>query len=77
MGPPRVTVRQALNHTSGLPDYEAGAVERSEMYRTFNKGVGMVVFVPASEAGAVMDSATRAGVRAFWDANPPPPGPRV
>jgi len=28
-------------------------------------GVGMVVFAPASEAGAVMDKAQRAGVRAW------------
>ncbi|HET9424915.1 MAG TPA: phosphoribosylformylglycinamidine cyclo-ligase [Gemmatimonadaceae bacterium] len=44
---------------------KAGGVARPEMYRTFNMGVGMVVFAPAREAGAVMDSATRAGVRAW------------
>jgi phosphoribosylformylglycinamidine cyclo-ligase len=43
----------------------AGGVARQEMFRTFNMGVGMVVFVAASEAGAIMDSAARAGVRAW------------
>ena len=44
---------------------QAGGVARSEMFRTFNMGVGMVVFAPATEAGAVLDSAARAGVRAW------------
>ena len=43
----------------------AGGVARPEMFRTFNMGVGMVVFVRANDAGAVLDSATRAGVRAW------------
>jgi phosphoribosylformylglycinamidine cyclo-ligase len=44
---------------------KAGGVARAEMYRTFNMGVGMVVFVSATEAGTVLDSAARAGVRAW------------
>jgi phosphoribosylformylglycinamidine cyclo-ligase len=44
---------------------QAGGVARSEMFRTFNMGVGMVVFAPANEAGAVLDGAARAGVRAW------------
>jgi phosphoribosylformylglycinamidine cyclo-ligase len=44
---------------------KAGGVARAEMYRTFNMGVGMVVFAPAAEAGAVMDSAQRHGARAW------------
>ena len=44
---------------------KAGGVARPEMFRTFNMGVGMVVFSPASEAGAVVDSAQRHGVRAW------------
>jgi phosphoribosylformylglycinamidine cyclo-ligase len=44
---------------------KAGGVARPEMYRTFNMGVGMVVFASAGDAGAVMDSAQRAGVRAW------------
>ena len=44
---------------------KAGGVERQEMYRTFNMGVGMVVFAAAGEAGAILDSATQAGVRAW------------
>jgi phosphoribosylformylglycinamidine cyclo-ligase len=44
---------------------KAGSVARSEMYRTFNMGVGMVVFAAAEQVGAIVDSATRAGVRAW------------
>jgi len=44
---------------------KAGGVARPEMFRTFNMGVGMVVFAPAEDAGVVMDCATRAGVRAW------------
>jgi phosphoribosylformylglycinamidine cyclo-ligase len=43
----------------------AGGVARAEMFRTFNMGVGMVVIAPASDAGAILDSSTRAGVRAW------------
>ncbi len=43
----------------------AGGVARLEMFRTFNMGVGMVVFVSAAEAGAVLESAAQAGVRAW------------
>jgi phosphoribosylformylglycinamidine cyclo-ligase len=44
---------------------KAGGVARAEMFRTFNMGVGMVVFTSASEAGGIMESATRHGVRAW------------
>jgi phosphoribosylformylglycinamidine cyclo-ligase len=43
----------------------AGGVARLEMFRTFNMGVGMVAFVAANEAGTVIDSAQRHGVRAW------------
>jgi phosphoribosylformylglycinamidine cyclo-ligase len=43
----------------------AGGVARPEMFRTFNMGVGMVVFAPAADVGAILDSAARAGVRAW------------
>jgi phosphoribosylformylglycinamidine cyclo-ligase len=43
----------------------AGGVARPEMFRTFNMGVGMVVFAAANDAGAIMDSAAHAGVRAW------------
>ena len=43
----------------------ARGVARPEMYRTFNMGVGMVVFATASEAGAIIGSAERHGVRAW------------
>jgi phosphoribosylformylglycinamidine cyclo-ligase len=44
---------------------QAGGVARPEMYRTFNMGVGMVVFASATEAGAILDSAARTGIRAW------------
>jgi phosphoribosylformylglycinamidine cyclo-ligase len=44
---------------------KAGGVARPEMFRTFNMGVGMVVFAAAEDVGAIVDSATRAGVRAW------------
>jgi phosphoribosylformylglycinamidine cyclo-ligase len=43
----------------------AGEVARPEMFRTFNMGVGMVVFASAENAGAIIDSSTRAGIRAW------------
>jgi phosphoribosylformylglycinamidine cyclo-ligase len=44
---------------------QAGGVARAEMFRTFNMGVGMVVFAAAKDVGAIVDSSTRAGVRAW------------
>ena len=43
----------------------AGHVERAEMFRAFNMGVGMVVLAPASAAEDVIASATAHGVRAW------------
>ena len=43
----------------------AGGVARPEMFRTFNMGVGMVVIAAANDVGAIVDSSTRAGVRAW------------
>lgn len=40
---------------------KAGRVERTEMYRTFNMGVGMVVICARSDADAVMSAAFAAG----------------
>jgi len=44
---------------------EAGGVERMEMFRAFNMGVGMVVITPAGDAGAVIEAA-RAAECAAW-----------
>ena len=44
---------------------KAGGVARPEMYRTFNMGVGMVVFAASSDAASILASAQRAGVRAW------------
>jgi len=43
----------------------AGAVDRYEMYRTFNMGVGMVVITAESDVSAIIDAATAQGVRAW------------
>jgi phosphoribosylformylglycinamidine cyclo-ligase len=41
---------------------EAGGVERAEMFRAFNQGVGMIVITDTSGAAAVRDLAAQAGV---------------
>jgi phosphoribosylformylglycinamidine cyclo-ligase len=43
----------------------AGNVERSEMFRAFNMGVGMVVIADPSSADRVRAAATAAGVAAW------------
>jgi phosphoribosylformylglycinamidine cyclo-ligase len=43
----------------------AGGVERSEMFRTFNMGVGMVVIAGESDVSAVIDAAMAQSVRAW------------
>ena len=43
----------------------AGAVPRSEMYRTFNMGVGMVVITDSANVDAVIRSAKDAGIHAW------------
>jgi phosphoribosylformylglycinamidine cyclo-ligase len=43
----------------------AGGVDRHEMYRTFNMGVGMVVIAGESEVSAVINAASAQGVRAW------------
>jgi phosphoribosylformylglycinamidine cyclo-ligase len=43
----------------------AGRVERAEMFRAFNMGVGMIVILPDSAANDVIASATAHGVRAW------------
>jgi len=43
----------------------AGHVERAEMFRAFNMGVGMIVILPDSAADDVIASATAHGVRAW------------
>jgi phosphoribosylformylglycinamidine cyclo-ligase len=43
----------------------AGGVERSEMFRTFNMGVGMVVIVAESECSSVIAGAEAVGIRAW------------
>ena len=44
---------------------DAGRVERAEMFRAFNMGVGMIVISPESAAEDVITSATAHGVRAW------------
>jgi phosphoribosylformylglycinamidine cyclo-ligase len=44
---------------------QAGGVDRQEMFRTFNMGVGMTVIAPDSEAGHVVSAAEAQGVHAW------------
>jgi len=44
---------------------EAGGIDRLEMFRAFNMGVGMVVITPQAAAGRVIESARAAGVDAW------------
>jgi phosphoribosylformylglycinamidine cyclo-ligase len=41
---------------------DAGRVDRAEMYRAFNMGVGMIVITDTAGAGVVRDLASKAGV---------------
>jgi phosphoribosylformylglycinamidine cyclo-ligase len=43
----------------------AGSVDRQEMFRTFNMGVGMTVITPESEAAVVISAAEAQGVHAW------------
>ena len=43
----------------------AGSVDRHEMFRAFNMGVGMVVITPETHAAEVIGAAGAAGVRAW------------
>jgi len=43
----------------------AGNVDRAEMFRAFNMGVGMIVLAPERVADDVIESATARGVRAW------------
>lgn len=44
---------------------DAGGVERGEMFRAFNMGVGLVVACDANDARAVLEAAAAASVRAW------------
>jgi phosphoribosylformylglycinamidine cyclo-ligase len=44
---------------------EAGQVERAEMYRAFNMGVGMVVMTDTAGAVHIRDIASSAGVESW------------
>jgi phosphoribosylformylglycinamidine cyclo-ligase len=44
---------------------EAGKVERSEMYRTFNMGVGMVVICAPTDVKSVLSATEQAGVNGW------------
>jgi phosphoribosylformylglycinamidine cyclo-ligase len=43
----------------------SGGVERAEMFRAFNMGVGMVVITDLESAGRVLAAATAGGVTAW------------
>jgi phosphoribosylformylglycinamidine cyclo-ligase len=44
---------------------EAGRVERNEMYRAFNMGVGMVIICAPADVDAVLSAAAGAGVKGW------------
>lgn len=44
---------------------QAGGVERTEMYRTFNMGVGMIVIAAEDSVASVIDAATQHDVHAW------------
>ncbi len=44
---------------------QAGNVEQTEMYRTFNCGIGMVIAVPSETAQAALENLTTSGENAF------------
>jgi len=44
---------------------KAGGVERSEMFRTFNMGVGMVVIASEQDAGDIIKASNAANIRAW------------
>jgi phosphoribosylformylglycinamidine cyclo-ligase len=44
---------------------QAGGVDRAEMFRTFNMGVGMVVIVPEAAADGVIQGSHAAGIHAW------------
>ncbi|GAB2191070.1 phosphoribosylformylglycinamidine cyclo-ligase [Sessilibacter sp. MAH2] len=44
---------------------QAGNVEQTEMYRTFNCGIGMVIAVPSETAQAALENLTASGENAF------------
>jgi phosphoribosylformylglycinamidine cyclo-ligase len=44
---------------------KAGGVPRSEMFRTFNMGIGMVVITSSADVDAVKRSAKDAGISAW------------
>jgi phosphoribosylformylglycinamidine cyclo-ligase len=43
----------------------AGGIAESEMFETFNMGVGLILVVPETEAGGVVDELSAAGERAW------------
>jgi phosphoribosylformylglycinamidine cyclo-ligase len=55
---------------------EAGSVDSTEMYRTFNMGVGMVVICAPADVKAVLSAASAAGV-AGWKLGSLKPGSGV
>jgi phosphoribosylformylglycinamidine cyclo-ligase len=54
-----------------------GEIERDEMFRTFNMGVGMLIVCRQGDVEAVVKRAGHAGARASWLAGVVVPGDRT
>ena len=63
--PPQLGVRLDLTRVPILPVFRwlavAGGISETEMLRTFNCGIGMVVIVASAQADAVAATLTQAG----------------
>jgi phosphoribosylformylglycinamidine cyclo-ligase len=55
----------------------AGKVERAEMYRAFNMGVGMIVITDTASASVIRDLAATAGVESWTVGHTRPGSGRV
>ena len=54
-----------------------GAIQRDEMFRTFNMGVGLIVICRSDDAGRVVDTMARSGETHAWRVGSVVPGNRT
>ena len=69
MMPEGLTARIELNSFPRLPIFDLiqkkGNIPERDMYNTFNMGIGMILAVPAAEAGKALELLTAAGEKAY------------